>query len=214
MWLAMNWRRWVLAAVVMCSLCAATQTTGGEEGARKIDAAHSKMTVRVFKSGFFSAFAHNHEIEAPIESGEAIEPSMASDSAATGAQNGGPSVELRVDARKLRVLDPDASAETRAKIQETMLGPQVLDAYRYPQIHFKSTAIEPNGRDAWIVRGMLELHGQSHPVAVDVTLKDGMYRGTALLKQTAFGIKPVSIAGGTVNVKDEVRIEFEIALLK
>jgi len=30
------------------------------------------------------------------------------------------------------------------------------------------------------------------------------------LKQTDFGIKPVTIAGGTVKVKDELTIEFDI----
>jgi hypothetical protein len=209
----MKWMlRGAAAAGVLCSLCAITGVAGAEGGPRRIDAAHSKMTVRVYKTGFFSAFAHNHEIEAPIQSGQVNEPG--SDSAATGFANDGQSVALRVNARRLRVMDPDASMETRVKIQETMLGPQVLDAERYPEIQFKSTGIEPRGADEWVVRGMLKLHGQSHPVAVEVALKDGVYRGTAALKQTTFGIKPISIAGGTVNVKDEVRIEFEIALMK
>jgi hypothetical protein len=47
-----------------------------------------------------------------------------------------------------------------------------------------------------------------------VTLKDACYRGSATLKQTDFGITPVTVAGGTVKVKDEVKIEFEIALVK
>jgi len=205
--------RGVIAAPMLCSLFLTAWATGAETGgARRIDTARSKMTVRVFKSGFFSAFAHNHEIEAPIESGEVNEAGTATDSAAVSGQVSGLGAELRVDARKLRVLDPEASTETRAKIQATMLGPQVLDTEHYPEIHFKSTVIEPRA-DSWVVRGMLELHGQSHPVEVEATLKDGVYRGTAALKQTAFGIKPVSIAGGTVNVKDEVRIEFEIALM-
>jgi hypothetical protein len=34
-----------------------------------IDAEHSVITVRVFKSGLLSAFADNHEIRAPISSG-------------------------------------------------------------------------------------------------------------------------------------------------
>jgi hypothetical protein len=34
------------------------------------------------------------------------------------------------------------------------------------------------------------------------------------LKQTDFGITPVTVVGGTVKVKDEVKIEFEIALMK
>jgi polyisoprenoid-binding protein YceI len=159
------------------------------------------MTVRVYKSGFLSAFGHNHEIQAPIQSGQVKE-------------SGSPSVELRVDARKLRVLDPEASDSTRAQIQETMLGTQVLDADHFPEIRFQSAGAEPKGPDHWIVRGNLRLHGKDHPIAVEVTLKDEHYRGSASLRQTDFGITPVTVAGGTVKVKDEVKIEFQIALVR
>lgn len=158
------------------------------------------MTIHVYKTGLFSALGHNHEIGASIDSGK-VQPSES------------PSVELRVDARKLRVLDPDASDDTRAQVQKTMLGPDVLDSDRLPEIHFQSTAVEASGANHWTVRGNLDLHGQSHPVAVDVTLKDGIYRGSAAFKQTEFGIKPVSVAGGTVKIKDEVKIDFEISLM-
>src|SRR5206468_47326 len=94
----------------------------------------------------------------------------------------------------------------------TMLGPEVLDSERYSEILFRSTSVEPAGADRWKVRGDLTLHGQTHPVAVDVTRKDGHYLGYAVLKQTAFGIKPVSIAGGTIRVKDDVKVEFDIVM--
>jgi|SRR5215469_1871190 len=166
---------------------------------REIDGLHSTITVRVFKSGFLSAFAHDHEIQAPIQSGQVKE-------------SGNLSVELRIDARKLRVLDPDASDSTRAQIQKTMEGRQVLDAERYYEIHFRSTGVEPKSAEHWLVTGNLDLHGQTHPVTVDVTFRDGIYKGSGTLKQTAFGITPVTIAGGTVKVKDDVKLEFEIAL--
>jgi len=167
----------------------------------EIDGLHSTITVRVFKSGLLSAFGHDHEIQAPIQSGQV-------------KQSGDLSVELRIDAGKLRVLDPDASDSTRAQIQKTMEGPQVLDAERYSEMRFRSTGVEPKGADHWLVTGNLELHGQMHPVTVEVTLKDGIYKGSGTLKQTAFGITPVTIAGGTVKVKDDVKLEFEIALVK
>ena len=173
--------------------------SGGRPAGRAIDVGHSSLKIHVSKSGFFSAFAHNHEIEAPIVSGEV-------------QTVGSPSVELRVDTRKMRVVDPETSESTRAQIQKTMEGPQVLDADRFPEIHFRSTNVEAKTADHWIVRGTLELHGQSHPVTADVTLKDGRYLGTATLKQTAFGITPVTVGGGTVKVKDELKIEFSIAL--
>jgi polyisoprenoid-binding protein YceI len=190
-----------LAALSLtCTVSAAARQTHSGD-ASEIDTAHSSMTVHVYKTGLFSALGHNHEISAPIESGKVL-----------ASEN--PSVELRVDARKLHVLDPDASEDTRAQVQKTMLGPDVLDSERLPEIHFRSTAVEASGADHWIVRGNLDLHGQSHPVTVDVTLKDETYRGSAAFKQTEFGIRPVSVAGGAVKIKDEVKIDFEISLVK
>jgi polyisoprenoid-binding protein YceI len=166
---------------------------------RTIDAEHSGLKVRVYKTGFFSAFAHNHEIDAPVTQGAVDTSEQAS-------------VKLSVDARKLRVVDPEVSEKDRGDIQKTMLGPEVLDSEHFPEIVFKSTAVEPNGADRWTVRGELTLHGQTRPVAVDVSYRAGHYTGQATLKQTEFGIKPVSIAGGTVKVKDAVRVEFDIQL--
>ncbi len=178
-----------------------TQVAAASSDVREIDGSHSTMTVCVYKSGFLSAFGHNHEVQAPIQSGQVRE-------------TGNPSVELRVDARNLRVLDPEVSDGTRAQIQETMLGTQVLDANHFTEIRFQSTSVEAKGPGHWIVHGNLVLHGKDHTIAVEVTLKDERYRGSASLKQTDFGITPVTVAGGTVKVKDEVKIEFEIALTK
>ena len=192
----------ICTLLVVLSACfyMAPLAAAGSDG-REIDSAHSTITVRVYKSGFLSAFGHNHEIQAPIQSGQVKE-------------SGDLSVVLRVDAPKLRVLDPEASESTRAQIQETMLGPQVLDADRFPEIRFQSTEIEPKGPERWIVHGNLTLHGKERPVSFEVVLKDDHYRGSVPLKQTDFGMKPVTVAGGTVKVKDEVKIEFEIALMK
>jgi len=168
---------------------------------RAIDTKHSVLTVHVFKSGLFSAFAHNHEIAAPIAGG-AVEVSPI------------PRVSLRVDARKMRVLDPETSEGTRAEIQRTMQGPAVLDSERFPAISFQSTSVGQAGNDHWVVHGNLTLHGQMKPIAVNVVLKDGHYRGTATFQQREFGMTPVSIAGGTIKVKEEVKIEFDIVLAK
>jgi polyisoprenoid-binding protein YceI len=190
-----------MAVVVLASLVHLVGPAFGASEKHSIDAAHSKITIHVYKAGLFSGLAHDHEIEAPIESGEVNDSES-------------PSVEVRVSSSKLRVLDPEASDGTRAKIQSAMQGAEVLDVARFPQIHFQSTAVEPNGTDHWVVHGNLDLHGQTHPVSVDVILKDGLYRGTAVLKQTQFGITPVKIAGGTVKVKDEVKLEFSVTVVK
>jgi polyisoprenoid-binding protein YceI len=123
-----------------------------------------------------------------------------------------PSVTLEVHSRELRVLDPDASASTRADVQKTMEGSEVLDVNRFPEISFQSTEIQKKGEQRWTVRGNLTLHGRTSAVDVDVVLRDGHFEGSAQLKQHDFGMTPISIGGGTVKVKDEVRIEFTIGL--
>jgi hypothetical protein len=104
--------------------------------------------------------------------------------------------------------------KSRPQVQETMLGPQVLDSTRFPEIRFEAAKIEAKGENHWTVRGNLTLHGQSHPISFDVALADKLYRGTATIKQTDFGITPVTVAGGSVKVKDEVKAEFVIALAR
>jgi polyisoprenoid-binding protein YceI len=183
---------------VICAATALAWAAAASGQPRAIVTEKSKMTVRVYKAGVFSAFGHDHQITAPIAGGT--------------VDLGAHSVELRVNSVALRVGDPGASEKDRGEIQKTMLGPEVLDAARHTEITFRSTAAEPAGGGAWHVRGMLTLHGESHPVVVEVRETGGHYVGSALLKQTNFGIKPVKVAGGTVRVKDEIRVEFDIQL--
>jgi polyisoprenoid-binding protein YceI len=111
----------------------------------------------------------------------------------------------------MKVLDPDVKPSDRAEVQSTMLGPKVLDAERFPEIRFRSTRVTREG-DAWRVEGELSLHGQTRPVTLRVSGSGGLYIGSLKLKQTAFGIQPVTAGGGTVKVKDELQLDFHIAL--
>lgn len=183
--------RLFLAASVSCSWAAYAQQ-------HAIDTKKSVVTVRVDKAGLFSAFGHNHEIAAPIARGFVD----------TAARR----VELHIDASSLRVRDPDASEKDRDEIQKTMLGHDVLDTEHYKEIAFQSTSAEQAAAGSWKVQGNLTLHGQTRPVLVEAKEKDGHYLGSSTFKQTDFGITPVKVAGGTVRVKDEVRIEFDIQL--
>jgi hypothetical protein len=164
---------------------------------RQIDAERSTLTVYAYKSGLFSAFADDHVIRAPIAGGSISE---------TGAL----AVEIQIRSADLVALDPGLSASKRAEVQTRMVGPDVLDVKQYPEIAFASTAIEAAGANRWNVTGRLTMHGQTRPVTLAVTRQDGHYRGTVALKQSDFGIRPISIVGGTVKVKDELKIEFDI----
>ena len=58
--------------------------------------------------------------------------------------------------------------------------------------------------------GHLTIHGQMRAIAFCVVASDNRYRGEVLIKQRDFGIEPIRVAGGTVKVKDELKVQFEI----
>jgi YceI-like domain len=177
---------------VACALALAVPGAGEE---RVIDTERSALTVRVFKSGLFRAFADDHVIQAPLLEGSLDEPAH---------------VQIIVDARRMRVVDPGLSPKDRQDVQTRMLGPDVLDVDRFPQIRFHSVAIQRLESGRWRVEGELELHGQIHRVTVDAAMVDGHYKGSTSVRQTAFGITPIRVAGGTVKVKDDVQVDFDI----
>lgn len=183
-----------LAFVLLASIAGpAAQPVGS------IDVERSKMMVYVSKQGLFSFLADNHEVEAPIARGSY-------DAARR-------TVEVVVDASKMRVLDPRLPADKRATVQSNMLGPQVLDVAKYPTITFQSTSMSVDRNGSLDVTGNLDLHGQTHSTVVRVKSDgSGHFTGSTTVRQTAYGITPIKIAGGAVTVKDDVRIDFDIVL--
>jgi YceI-like protein len=179
--------------VLVLLLCGVGAPSLSWSQARPIDVQHSVVT---FKSGLFSAFADNHEIRAPISSGFFDEA--------------GRQAELVIDSRRLVALDPGLAPEKRQQVQQRMLGPEVLDSDRFREIRFEASKVEQIRQDHFLVSGSLSLHGRKRPISVQVLRSNGRYRGDAVLKQRDFGITPVSVAGGTVKVKDELKIEFDI----
>ena len=99
-------------------------------------------------------------------------------------------------------------------IQKRMLSSEVLDAAKYPQIKFTTTAIKAQRPGQLQVTGNMQIHGRLHPVTVQVRYRsDGKkteFDGEFTIRQTEYGIKPESVAGGTIRVKDSVSIKFHV----
>jgi polyisoprenoid-binding protein YceI len=181
----------------------------------QFDKSQSWFVARANKSGLFSFAAHNHGILA-TEWNAAVRANLAKLSEA--------SVRITIPAKALVIdsqgalqradLKSAPSPEDIREVQQKMLSPQVLDAEKNPLIEFSSTAVELSGSDRLTLRGPLTLHGQTREVAIPVRYRrDGdrlRFAGAFTIKQTDFGLKPESIAGGTVKVKNEVEIRFEL----
>ena len=161
-----------------------------------IDTSRSTIAIHVGKAGLLSSAGHDHWITAPISSGTIRETP--------------PSVEFTVETANMKVRpDPKVDAKTQAQIQKDM-EEMTLDIAKYSRIEFHSTHVEKIGAAEWKVTGDLSLHGVTKPVAVSVKRSGEAYVAHTVMKQTDYGIKPISVGGGMIKVKNEIEIEFQI----
>jgi polyisoprenoid-binding protein YceI len=117
------------------------------------------------------------------------------------------SMELTVDATSLRVqegtggiqaLGDEDVASIHQTIDEEVLGRQ--------EISFRSTGVKADG-DRLRARGDLTIVGNTQPIEFDLVSGDGgQLSGSAVVTQTAFGMKPYSALFGALKVKDEVEV--------
>ena len=177
--------------------------------AYQVDPAKSRVTIAVGKSGAFSFLGHKHEVSGPIESGSIdVDPANLS----------GSRVSLAIATSSLKVSGADEPPEDRPKVQEAMESDQVLGVSRYPRITFESTGVT-GGQPGTatldvVVAGRLTIRDVTRPVSIPVHVQLGDHslnaNGRFSVRQTEFGIKPISV-GGAVAVKDRLDITFSVA---
>ena len=63
------------------------------------------------------------------------------------------------------------------------------------------------------IEGTLTMHGTTQPLRLQVTSEaPGQFRGGATVRQTDFGITPYSGFFGTLKLKNEIAVEFEVTI--
>jgi polyisoprenoid-binding protein YceI len=163
------------------------------------------LSVRTERTGAAAKAGHNLLIHvtawhATLEVGE--EPAQTS-------------IVLDADATSLRVREGTGGMQAldeddRANIEQT-IDDEVLKG---TGIAFRSTAARPAADGRTIeVQGDLTLAGQTHPIAVDLTVgDDGTLAGSVVVKQSDWGLSPYSALFGTLKVVDEVTVAIDVGL--
>jgi polyisoprenoid-binding protein YceI len=173
-----------------------------------VDAGQSKFIVQAFASGLLAGFGHNPTIGIRNFTGEArFDPELLTDA----------SLRIAINAKSLTVLD-EIKEKDREDIERTMFN-EVLEVSVYPEMIFQSTNITVTriveGRYKARIIGDLTLHGVTRNglwVMAQFTLDENGLRaqGDFTLKQTDFKIKLVSVAGGALKLKDELKFTFDL----
>jgi polyisoprenoid-binding protein YceI len=129
-----------------------------------------------------------------------------------GSGPAGSSLVLDADATSMRVREGTGGMQAlddddKANIEQT-IDDEVLKGL---PIGFASTSVEMRGDDGRLdVSGNLTLFGTTHPIAFDVADDaDGVLRGTAVVRQSDWGMKPYSALFGALKVADEVEVAID-----
>jgi polyisoprenoid-binding protein YceI len=176
-----------------------------------IEAKGGNFTVRAFATGMLSVFGHNPTIAIPEFEGEILLNPEAIEQS---------SMRLVIHAASLTDTD-DVSEKDRNEINRTM-HEQVLESDSYPEIVYECsrlTASKTSEGQYWAaLNGELTLRGvtRTQPVSARVALNGDKLRATGdfSVRQSDYEIRPVSAAGGTIKLKDELKLSFDITARK
>ena len=164
--------------------------------------------MRAFATGLLSAFGHNPTIAIPDLEGEVVFNPEAIEQS---------SLRLVIHAASLTVTD-DIREKDRMDINRAM-HEEVLESDSYPDIIYecsRMTASKIGEGQYWgTLIGELTLHGvkRNQPVPVRISMSGGVLRATGefSVRQSDYDIRPVSAAAGTVKLKDELKLSFDIS---
>ena len=173
-----------------------------QPGTRTFGPEDDTLAVRTGRSGAAAKAGHDLLIhvtawQATIEVGES--PAQVS-------------VALDVDATSLRVREGTGGMQAlgdddKASIEQTIDD----DVLERKDITFRSTAVQTADDGSRLaVQGELTLAGKTGPIAFDLSVgDDGKLSGSAVVKQTDWGITPYSTLFGALKVVDEVEVEID-----
>ena len=197
-----------LAVLAVCLIPQGGVGAGSGPMVLVIDAASSQILIEVGKTGMLGFAGHAHEVAATDVRGR-----VTFDSADVSRT----SIQLEFPAAALRLTGKDEPAADVVEVQKVMQGERVLDVARFPTIAFASRRVTVTPRGAGsvevVIDGDMTLHAVTRPMTVRATvLLDAggrlTARGSLVLRQTDFGMVPVTAMGGTIRVKDELDIQF------
>lgn len=173
-----------------------------------IDSGRSMFTVRAFVGGLFAFAGHDHTIAIDDFSGDLHLTPGSSDLAV---------LQMTITAGSLAEVDTEFNEKDRQEINKTMRE-EVLETGKYPDIVFTSTGVSAKkvgeGEYQVMISGTLTLHGvtRNRQIKAKVTISGNTLRaqGEFSLQHSDYNLKRISVAGGAVKVKEELRLAFNI----
>jgi len=167
-----------------------------------------------------TSLGHTHGVEGKLKSGRLAVNSKEPGSLVFDMKSFNADTET---ARKVLNVESTIDEATRRKVNENMLGPEILNVNTYPEAKFENIRVTATGKASsrklpeYILEGDFTLHKTKRHLQIqcDLEEKDGWHhvRGSFKILQSDYGIKPYSKMLGAVGIKDELMILGDIWLV-
>ncbi|MHC4269431.1 MAG: YceI family protein [Planctomycetota bacterium] len=178
-------------------------------GSYSLDTNSGNLYVYTFKEGLLSKLAHDLLIDITDFKVNLEVPE-------SGFASG--SLELEIQTNSLKVIcalkngeRTDALKEKDIADIEKDMGGKVLHPDKYPTANFRSKAVQ--GKDGgYKINGDLSLHGVTKSIDFDIDTDGNNLKGMISLLQKDYGIKPFKAMMGTLKIKNEINVGFDLSL--
>jgi polyisoprenoid-binding protein YceI len=176
-----------------------------------IDGRSSRFTAQATATGLLARMGHNPTIGIRDFSGEVtFDPEKLE----------GGCFRLVIKTSSLGVQD-DISEKDRREI-ERLMNEEVLETTKFPEIVYDAPSVSVTKMTGMLyfatLNGDLTMHGvtRKQPIIARVAMLGSMLRasGDFSLNQSDYNIKLVSVSGGALKLKDELKFSFEIVARK
>ncbi len=202
--------RIIASSLFFMLLIASIANTQERPPSGQVNTDHSRVYIFVDKSG---VVGHQHAIEGKLASGNLL----------LGGAGGGALVfnmkSFDADtarARKYIGLEGTIDEATRKKVNDNMLGAEILNVNKFGTAKFENARVQRKNSTSkrqlpeYLLIGDFTLHEKTRPVEIlcDLEVKDGWnhFRGGFKILQSDYGIKPFSKMLGAVGVTDELKV--------
>ena len=180
-----------------------------------IDPTASALRILVYRGGTMARLGHNHVISSTDIQGQLWRgPTLES----SGFEIAVPVNTLIVDDNVARAEEGEdfplnVSEDAKAGTKANMLRPTLLYGEHFPEISIRATRITGSATSPEVVASM-RIKDQTREIRLPVTLTEAhgalAVQGSLEIRQSDFGIAPLSLAMGALTVQDTVKIKFRL----
>jgi polyisoprenoid-binding protein YceI len=170
-------------------------------GTHNLGPANGTLTVNTGRSG--AAAKAGHDLTIHVDAWEAT--------LTIGEDPSQSSLTLDAEADSLRVVNGSGGIQALGDDDKQNIKKTIDDdVLKRESIQFRSTSVQAGDNGQLTVEGDLTLRGKTNPITFDLAVDDdGKVSGSAVVKQTDFGMKPYSALFGALKVADEVTVLIE-----